>query len=202
MPDLQAEDKKSAYSLMLQHLADNGIISKDLILSSLQALQIREDKMTTAMGGGFALPHATIPKLPSLCTLLARSPKGVPCEAMDGKLVSIFFLFSSRPIKIKLTYKLSPLWPNFLIGAELNQRSSKPQVQQKFSNSSDSPNVPACRTRNAGPVLGRNELSHHRSRTLDPNVCRRTPWPLSNPPPHGCGKADGWKSTRNRRPPR
>ncbi len=74
MPDLQAEDKKSAYSLMLQHLANKGIISKDLIPSSLQALQIREDKMTTAMGGGFALPHATIPKLPSLCTLLARSP--------------------------------------------------------------------------------------------------------------------------------
>ncbi|MEI7720555.1 MAG: PTS sugar transporter subunit IIA [Verrucomicrobiota bacterium] len=97
MPDLQAEDKNSAYSLMLQNLADKGIISKDLISSSLQALQIREDKMTTAMGGGFALPHATIPKLPSLCTLLARSPKGVPCEAMDGKLVTIFFLILVPP---------------------------------------------------------------------------------------------------------
>ena len=97
MPDLQAEDKKSAYSIMLQHLADRGIISKDLIPSSLQALQIREDKMTTAMGGGFALPHATISKLPSLCTLLARSPKGVPCEAMDGKLVTIFFLILVPP---------------------------------------------------------------------------------------------------------
>ena len=97
MPDLQAEDKKSAYSLMLQHLTDRGIISKDLIPSSLQALQIREDKMTTAMGGGFALPHATISKLPSLCTLLARSPKGVPCEAMDGKLVTIFFLILVPP---------------------------------------------------------------------------------------------------------
>ena len=97
MPDLQAEDKQSAYGLMLQHLTNNGIISKDLIPSSLQALQIREDKMTTAMGGGFALPHATIPKLPSLCTLLARSPKGIPCEAMDGKLVTIFFLILVPP---------------------------------------------------------------------------------------------------------
>ncbi len=97
MPDLQAEDKQSAYALMLQHLANNGIISKDLIPSSLQALQIREDKMTTAMGGGIALPHATIPKLPSLCTLLARSPKGIPCEAMDGKLVTIFFLILVPP---------------------------------------------------------------------------------------------------------
>ena len=97
MPDLQAEDKQSAYALMLQHLANNGIIPKDLIPSSLQALQIREDKMTTAMGGGFALPHATIPKLTSLCTLLARSPKGVPCEAMDGKLVTLFFLILVPP---------------------------------------------------------------------------------------------------------
>ena len=97
MPNLEAEDKKSAYSLMLQHLADKRIISKDIIPSSLQTLQIREDKMTTAMGGGFALPHATIPKLPSLCTLFARSPKGVPCDAMDGKLVTIFFLILVPP---------------------------------------------------------------------------------------------------------
>lgn len=127
MPDLQAEDKNSAYSLMLQHLTDKGIISKDLISSSLQALQIREDKMTTAMGGGFALPHATIPKLPSLCTLLARSPKGVPCEAMDGKLVTIFFLILVPPDQNQTHLQTLATVAKFF-----NRRGIKSKILQAF----------------------------------------------------------------------
>lgn len=97
IPDLQAEDRKSAYLVMAQELVHKGFIKKDLLEAVLQSLQAREDKMTTAMGGGFALPHATIPKLPKLCTLLARSLKGIPCDAVDGKLVNIFFLILVPP---------------------------------------------------------------------------------------------------------
>lgn len=97
IPDLQAEDRKSAYLVMAHELVHKGFIKKDLLEAVLQSLQAREDKMTTAMGGGFALPHATIPKLPKLCTLLARSLKGIPCDAVDGKLVNIFFLILVPP---------------------------------------------------------------------------------------------------------
>lgn len=97
IPDLNALDRPSAYKVMVQHLADKGFVNRDLVQIILQSLQLREDKMTTAMGGGFALPHATIPKLPKLCTLLARSPKGIPCDAVDGKLVTIFFLILVPP---------------------------------------------------------------------------------------------------------
>ena len=82
---------------MVQALVDHGFINKDLINSVLESLQAREDKMTTAMGGGFALPHATIPKLPKLCTFMARSLKGIACDAVDGKLVNIFFLILVPP---------------------------------------------------------------------------------------------------------
>lgn len=97
IPDLQASDRPTAYRIMTQTLADKGYIKKDMVESILQSLQAREDKMTTAMGSGFALPHATIPKLPKLCTLLARSPKGIACDAVDGKLVTIFFLILVPP---------------------------------------------------------------------------------------------------------
>lgn len=83
--------------MMAQTLANKDYIKKDMIESILQLLQAREDKMTTAMGGGFALPHATIPKLQKLCTLLARSPKGISCDAVDGKLVNLFFLILVPP---------------------------------------------------------------------------------------------------------
>ena len=97
IPDLSAPDRSSAYRCMVQHLVDKGFIRKELIDPTLGLLQSREDKMTTAMGGGFALPHATIPKLSKLCTLLARSPKGISCDAVDGKLVTLFFLILVPP---------------------------------------------------------------------------------------------------------
>lgn len=97
IPDLQATDRPSAYRIMVQNLVNHGFVKKEMVDTILESLQSREDKMTTAMGGGFALPHATIPKLPNLCTLLARSPKGIACDAVDGKLVTIFFLILVPP---------------------------------------------------------------------------------------------------------
>ena len=92
MAQLEAEDRPKAYRKMLEHLAAKGVIPKDLLPSAEKALQVREEKMTTAMGGGFAIPHATIPKLKQLATLFARCPGGVDCQAMDGKPVKLFFL--------------------------------------------------------------------------------------------------------------
>ena len=92
MAQLEAEDRPQAYRKMLEHLVAKGVIPKDLLPSAEKALQVREEKMTTAMGGGFAIPHATIPKLKQLATLFARCPAGVDCQAMDGKPVKLFFL--------------------------------------------------------------------------------------------------------------
>ncbi|NCZ96087.1 MAG: PTS sugar transporter subunit IIA [Verrucomicrobia bacterium] len=92
MAHLEAKDRPQAHLKMLQHLVEKGFISKDLLAPTEKALQAREDKLTTAMGGGFAIPHATIPKLGKLVTLFARCPAGVDCAAMDGKPVKMFFL--------------------------------------------------------------------------------------------------------------
>lgn len=89
---LEAKDRPQAYQKMLEHLVAKSVIPKDVLPSAEKALQVREEKMTTAMGGGFAIPHATIPKLKQLATLFARCPTGVDCQAMDGKPVKLFFL--------------------------------------------------------------------------------------------------------------
>lgn len=92
IPDLVAKDRAQAHQIMVDHLVKKGLLMSGLRETCLEALKAREDKMTTAMGGGFALPHATIPKLPSLCTLFARAPQGIECEAVDSKPVNLFFL--------------------------------------------------------------------------------------------------------------
>lgn len=97
IPNLVAKDRSLAYSSMLQVLLKNGFIKEDIATSCHEGLKAREAKMTTAMGGGFALPHATIPKLAKPCYLMARCPEGVECEAVDGKLVTLFFLILTPP---------------------------------------------------------------------------------------------------------
>ena len=92
MPHLEAKDRSQAYQKMLENAEGKGLLPKEMLSPALQALQVRENKMTTAMGGGFAIPHATIPKLPNLVTLFARCPGGIDCAAMDGKPVKLFFL--------------------------------------------------------------------------------------------------------------
>jgi mannitol/fructose-specific phosphotransferase system IIA component (Ntr-type) len=97
LPDLVAKDRNSAYQTMVHFVVNKGFMNNELSSSSLEGLLAREAKMTTAMGGGFALPHATIPKLPKPCFLLARCPQGVDCEAVDGKPVTLFFLILTPP---------------------------------------------------------------------------------------------------------
>ncbi len=95
--DLAAKDRASAYQVMLQALVHHGFIKKEILPSCLEGLLAREAKMTTAMGGGFALPHATIAKLIQPCFLLARSPQGIDCEAVDSKSVTLFFMILTPP---------------------------------------------------------------------------------------------------------
>ena len=92
MAHLEAKDRSQAHLKMLEHLVAKGFMGKELLATAEKALQAREDKMTTAMGGGFAIPHATVPRLNKLVTLFARCPSGVDCAAMDGKPVKMFFL--------------------------------------------------------------------------------------------------------------
>ena len=92
MAHLEAKDRAQAHLKMLEHLVEKGVITSDFVIPCQKALQAREEKMTTAMGGGFAIPHATIPKLGKLVTLFARCPAGINCEAMDSKPVKLFFL--------------------------------------------------------------------------------------------------------------
>ena len=97
MAHLEAKDRSQAHHRMLQHLVEQRLIEEDLLGPCQKALQAREEKMTTAMGGGFAIPHATIPKLKNLVTLFARCPTGVDCEATDSKPVKLFFLILVPP---------------------------------------------------------------------------------------------------------
>ena len=88
--DLKANTKMEAIDEMIARLKEKNIVSdadvfKDLILK-------REEKSSTGLGEGIAMPHAKTSVVNSPSVLFARSNKGVDYDALDGEPVHIFFM--------------------------------------------------------------------------------------------------------------
>ncbi|HXP90312.1 MAG TPA: PTS sugar transporter subunit IIA [Fibrobacteria bacterium] len=81
--------------LLVDVLCDaHGLGDRDRILS---AVWEREEKMSTAMGMGIAIPHARLESVPRLCAAVAVCPGGVDFPSPDGSPVRIAFLLLSPP---------------------------------------------------------------------------------------------------------
>lgn len=92
LPTLAARDRSSAFRELVSALVARGLIPTDLEETVLTSLEAREKKLTTAIGHGIALPHASIPRLPEAVTALGRTVGGIEAEAPDGAPVHLFYL--------------------------------------------------------------------------------------------------------------
>lgn len=89
--NLEVADRPSLYVLLAEHLVKEGCIPQDLQKTVLDGLEAREKKMSTAIGEGIALPHASIDGLPGVVALVAQCKKGIDCNAPDEQPVDFFF---------------------------------------------------------------------------------------------------------------
>ncbi|MBN2723605.1 MAG: PTS sugar transporter subunit IIA [Deltaproteobacteria bacterium] len=81
--DLKSTDKKSVISEMLDIIISNGIVKDPE--GALKALYEREEKMSTGMEMGIAIPHARTDAVSELQIAVGISRKGVDFEALDGE---------------------------------------------------------------------------------------------------------------------
>lgn len=85
---LAVADKPSALRAMAALLARGA---KELSEEAITvALQSREDKASTGVGEGVAVPHGRIAGLEHLIAALAIAPSGVEFDSIDGRPVRIF----------------------------------------------------------------------------------------------------------------
>ena len=92
-------DKKAIVSGMLDTLfANTGLKDEGIEKSAmLDAIMFREDELTTAVGEGFAFPHARISEnLKGSYILLGIAPEGIAFGSLDRKPVN-YFLMSIVP---------------------------------------------------------------------------------------------------------
>lgn len=112
--DLKASTKIEAIDEMIARLKEKNIISDEVVFKDL--ILKREEKSSTGLGEGIAMPHAKTSVVNTPSVLFARSNKGVDYDALDGEPVHIFFMIAAsegaHDLHIETLAKLSKMLLN------------------------------------------------------------------------------------------
>jgi PTS system nitrogen regulatory IIA component len=93
--DLPRQDKPSLLKALSGEVAARlSAVDAGVLLDQLLA---REAEQSTGIGGGLALPHATVAGLEQTLLVVGRTREGVDFAALDSRPVDLFFLLLSPP---------------------------------------------------------------------------------------------------------
>ena len=92
---LESKDKPDVLRELVQILKDADEI--DDFDAVLRALQEREDKGSTGLEKGIAVPHAKTTAVCSLKLAIGIAPQGIDFEALDKQPSKLFFLLVAAP---------------------------------------------------------------------------------------------------------
>lgn len=91
--DLRAQDRWQAIEELMNNLVDTHKIQAQHRDSIAESVRKRESSMTTGIGFGVGIPHASTTLVSEVVAVVGRSRAGIQFEAIDGKPVQLVFLF-------------------------------------------------------------------------------------------------------------
>jgi mannitol/fructose-specific phosphotransferase system IIA component (Ntr-type) len=93
VPDLRASNRWEAIDELVQNLADTGKIKAEHLAAIAAVVKKRESSMSTGIGFGIGIPHASTDLIAEVTGALGRSKKGVNFDALDNQPVNLVMLF-------------------------------------------------------------------------------------------------------------
>ena len=93
LPEMNAVERMEAIVELVDLLVAKGHVKaedRDVVLSALRA---REDTMSTGIGFGIAIPHASSDRVNRVVAAFGRSSKGIEFDALDNAPVRFIVLF-------------------------------------------------------------------------------------------------------------
>jgi len=93
VPEMQANERWSAIVELVELLVARGKVKaedRDLVLA---ALRQREETMSTGIGFGIAIPHASSDRVGEVVAAFGRSNKGIEFDSLDNAPVKYIVLF-------------------------------------------------------------------------------------------------------------
>jgi PTS system fructose-specific IIC component/PTS system nitrogen regulatory IIA component len=88
--NLEAEDKDEAFEEMADHFCQ--AVKSHAREEILEALRVREAKMSTGIQKGIAIPHGTTNAVDTVRGVLGISQNGIDYDALDGETVYLLFM--------------------------------------------------------------------------------------------------------------
>jgi mannitol/fructose-specific phosphotransferase system IIA component (Ntr-type) len=93
LPDLQASNRWEAIDELIDNLVGTGRISPQHREAIVTVVKKRESSMSTGIGFGIGIPHASTDLISEVVGSLGRSRKGVNFDALDNQPVNLVMLF-------------------------------------------------------------------------------------------------------------
>ena len=93
LPDLQATTRWEAIDELVNNLVTTGKIQPQNRDAIAAAVKKRETSMSTGIGFGIGIPHASTDLIPEVVGALGRSRTGVNFDALDNQPVNLVMLF-------------------------------------------------------------------------------------------------------------
>src|SRR5438309_6325741 len=92
-PELQASNRWEAIDELIGCLVDSGKIKPENREAIAAVVKKRESSMSTGIGFGIGIPHASTDLIYEVVAALGRSKKGVNFDALDNQPVYLVVLF-------------------------------------------------------------------------------------------------------------
>jgi mannitol/fructose-specific phosphotransferase system IIA component (Ntr-type) len=93
LPELQATNRWEAIDELIGNLVQTGRIKPENREAVTAALRKRESSMSTGIGFGIGIPHASTDLIQEVVGALGRSRKGINFDALDNQPVNLVMLF-------------------------------------------------------------------------------------------------------------
>ena len=93
VPELRATERWSAIDELLDVVVRKGLIGVEDQQAVVEALRAREHNMSTGIGLGIAIPHASSDRVDRVVAAFGRSRQGIEFEALDNAPVRFVVMF-------------------------------------------------------------------------------------------------------------
>lgn len=93
LPEMQAADRWLAIDELINNLVATGKIQAEHRAAIAEVVKKREKSMSTGIGFGIGIPHASTALIPEVVGALGRSRGGINFDALDNQPVNLVMLF-------------------------------------------------------------------------------------------------------------
>lgn len=93
LPDIQASNRWEAIDELIKNLVATGKIKSEHQEAIAAVVKRRESSMSTGIGFGIGIPHASTDLISEVVGALGRSKKGINFDALDNQPVNLVMLF-------------------------------------------------------------------------------------------------------------